>query len=351
MFKSKRIACISDIHLGVHKDTQLWHDQHMNLAHWLKESLIENSINDIIIAGDIFHNRYDISVSTLHKCKEFFNVLKDFNIVAITGNHDCYYRDNSKINSIKVLEGNNFNVFDSSVKVVKFNSKIFAFCPWGTGIEDIPECDVVIGHFEIKNFKMASNHICDDGWDGGNLLDKCKKVLTGHFHTRDERVYENNKTILYLGSPLELDWGDRDGAKGYTILNTNDLSLTFIENTVSSKHIKIRMSDIQSGRVTIQQIKDIIPNNFVKVVVDVKFSESGVDALIAKLNILKPKHLKVDYEISEQLQESEIIKEDKIVSVVQVMQEYVNVIDTDVSKKLIFDKCVELYQKFQNTNE
>lgn len=349
MFQNKKIACISDIHLGVHQNSQEWHKYHLELAKWFRDSLTENSITDIIIAGDIFHNRHEVGVTTLHVAQEFFDILKPFNIVAITGNHDCYYRDNSKVNSIKVLQKDNLTVYDTLHVENCFNKKV-AFCPWGTDLSDIPQCDVVVGHFEITNFKMANNHVCEDGWNSIDLLERCQKVITGHFHLRDERTYEDSKTILYLGSPLELDLGDRDTTKGYTILDLNNLTLKFIENTVSPKHVKIYLSDLKAGKYKAATLKGMIKNNHIRLVVDVKFADSDVDVLLMKLNMLNPTHIRVEYDLPvDTLNESvnEIESISSLVSIQSVIQEYVNALDVQISKKDVYNKCLEYHSLFQ----
>ena len=104
MFKQKQIACISDIHLGVHQDSQRWHNIALSFARWLDEQLTKHNIQDIVISGDIFHNRHEIGVNTLHAAYDFFKILDKYNIIAITGNHDCYLRDKSDINSISILQ-------------------------------------------------------------------------------------------------------------------------------------------------------------------------------------------------------------------------------------------------------
>jgi len=347
MFSGKKIACISDIHLGVHQDSAVWHEQHLNLARWFRDSLKEQGVQDIIIAGDIFHNRHEVGVSTLHVAKEFFDILSEFNIVAITGNHDCYYRDNSRINSIKIFERDGFVVHDT-MHILDYNNVKFVFCPWGIGLEDIPKCNVVVGHFEITNFKMNTHHVCDDGWESLSLLSLCDRVITGHFHLRDERMYDSGKTILYLGSPLELDSSDRDTSKGYTILDTDTLALTFVENKISPKHAKIYISDLQNNKYSASILKSIIPNNYIKLIVDVKFSDSNVDALLVKLNTLKPVQLKVEYDLPLDDNEVSTADSERLVSIESIMKEYIDALDTKAQKQQIYTKCMELYKQFQN---
>ena len=102
-FNKSNICCISDIHLGVHQNNSSWHKILLDWVKWLDKQLIENDIDDIMICGDLFHYRDEIAVNSLHIANEFFDILKRYNIVMITGNHDCYYKDNSLVNSLSIL--------------------------------------------------------------------------------------------------------------------------------------------------------------------------------------------------------------------------------------------------------
>ena len=120
------------------------------------------------------------------------------------------------------------------------------FCPWGTTLSQIPKSDIVFGHFEIQTFKQNSFKMCDDGMTSKELLERCNLAISGHFHLRDERVYDEG-TILYLGNPFQMDFGDVDSTKGYYILDLNTLKYEFTENTISPKHKKIYKSGVCGG--------------------------------------------------------------------------------------------------------
>ena len=74
-FSSNKVACISDIHLGVHQNAHTWHEIALDFARWLDQELKLRDIKDIIIAGDIFHNRHEIGVNTIHCARKFFDIL------------------------------------------------------------------------------------------------------------------------------------------------------------------------------------------------------------------------------------------------------------------------------------
>lgn len=343
-----KIACISDIHLGVHQDSQTWHNIALTYANWLRSTLIERNIKDIIIAGDVFHNRHEIGVNTIHAAYRFFDILKDFNIVAITGNHDCFYKDKSDVNSISILSNSNVVVYQE-LHNLNVNGKSFAFCPWGTAVESIPKSDVVVGHFEITNFKMNHHKVCDHGLATESLLDKAKLIISGHFHYREHRKYSNGKSILYLGSPHELDFGDRDQVKGISILDTDTLEIDFIENTISPKHKKIPVSKLVDG--SIKDVDKLVTGNIISLYVDTKVSTQNVDLIINKFSQYKPLQLRTDFNFTEESQVNTEDLESLSFDIETALQEFINLLTTDVNKKDILEKCLELYKISQVTNE
>jgi len=347
-FSGKNIACISDIHLGVHQDSQQWHNIAIQFAEWLNQTLKERDIDDIIIAGDIFHNRHEIGVNTIHTAHNFFNILKDYNIVAITGNHDCYYKDKSDINSVTILNNKNIQVFHELV-TTKYRNKIITFCPWGVSVQNIPNSDILIGHFEITNFRMNSHKICDHGIPTESLLDKASLIISGHFHYREQRKYSNGQTILYLGSPYELDFGDREQTKGVSILNVETQEIEFIENNITPKHHKILLSDLLCKKIS--NIPEYINNNIISLCFDQKLTLQQVDELIAKIQQHKPLQFRTEYNILE----TENLVDDGVeqlsLDVETAIHEFVDLLQVDVEKKLILDKCLDLYRVSLTNNE
>jgi DNA repair exonuclease SbcCD nuclease subunit len=344
----KKIACISDIHLGVHQDSQQWHSIAMKFVVWLDNTLKRNNIEDIIIAGDIFHNRHEIGVNTIHFAHTFFNVLKDYNIVAITGNHDCYYKDKSDINSVTILNNNNIQVFHELV-TTKYREKSITFCPWGTNVKDIPKSDILIGHFEITNFRMNSHKICDHGLSTENLLDKASLIISGHFHYREHRTYSNNQSILYLGSPYELDFGDREQVKGISILDIETLKIEFIENNLTPKHHKILLSDLLNNKIT--NIPEYVKGNIISLCFDQSINLQHADELITKIQQHKPLQFRTEYNILETEKLIEDGVEQLSLDVETAIHEFVDLLQVDVDRKLILDKCLDLYRISHSTNE
>ena len=289
-----RVAVFSDLHLGVHVNSPTWHEISLEWAKWITNDLAERDIKNIIFCGDFFHSRSEITVNTLHHASILLELFNDFNITMIAGNHDSFYKHNSTINSIKIFNGHkNITVVDTPTKIALHKKTVF-YSPWGTDIESIPDCDVIFGHFEIESFKMNVHKVCDTGFKSTDLLSKAPLVISGHFHLREERVYESGK-ILYVGSPFELDFGDAGSTKGYYILDFANLSYEFIENTISPKHQKVALSDIIKIKNFEQTATKLFSNNIVKLYVDKVIRPEDLDKLSVKLGNFKPLNLIFDH--------------------------------------------------------
>jgi predicted MPP superfamily phosphohydrolase len=188
--RGPKVGFFSDIHIGLGQDSAVWHSNILEFARWVTDFYSKHGINEIIIPGDIFHNRNEISVNTLNKAKEFFDLFKDFKVYISTGNHDCYYKDRSDVNSISLLGGwNNIVLVDKTPQVLTIHNsdKTLSLIPWGTSVEDIPVSDICVGHFEIKTFRMNTYKECEHGMESNNLLAKSPFIISGHFHRRDRK--------------------------------------------------------------------------------------------------------------------------------------------------------------------
>jgi DNA repair exonuclease SbcCD nuclease subunit len=346
LFKSNRICCISDIHIGVHQNGAQWHEIVINWAKWLHNELINKGIEDIIISGDLFHYRDEIAVNTIQVVTEVLNIWKPFNIGILVGNHDSYYKDKVDVNSCSILSGwSNITIFSSSTTIEHKNKKL-TFCPWGTELYEIPDdSDIIFGHFEIETFKLNEFKTCIQGIKSKDLLDKCDLIITGHFHLREERKYKNG-TILYLGNPFQMDFGDTNSTKGYYILDINNKTYEFTENKISPKHIKLKLSDlVKQGKLT-NDIKNNIENNILRFIIDKPITSDEVDIILKKFSSLNPLSMNVDYAINFDKfgLPSEAEYDLSGVDITTAIKEFVNILEID-DKDTIVDYTMDLYTR------
>jgi DNA repair exonuclease SbcCD nuclease subunit len=334
-FKDSTIALISDIHLGVHQDNTSWHTVALNFAKWLNTELKQRNILDIVIPGDVFHDRNEISVHTVSVAHKFFEILKDYNILITVGNHDCFYKDRADINSTSILTGwPNITVVDTLQQITQFNKKI-SFVPWATDINKIEQSDLIFGHFELNSFYHNNYKICTHGVPTTNILDRGNTIITGHFHKTEHRIYENGQ-ILYVGSPYQQTFADVNCTNGCYIFNIETLKIEeFIENNISPKHFKLKLSECTSGSFNLKQLKEIIPNNIISFIVDKQVTPEQANLFASKLKTLKPFFLRTDfnYEQSNTLLDNNI--DFTAVDINQAIEEFVNSLDIDLKYDVI----------------
>jgi len=285
MSKTKFAIC-SDLHLGVHQNSEKWLNEALKFAEWFKEELFRNGIYDIIIPGDFFHDRTDINLLTIQYAAKILETWRDFHIWMIPGNHDCFYKDNATVSSVSIFQGHkNVTLFDKVETLIREGKQI-TFVPWSASVDEIPTCDVIIGHFELNGFKMNSFKMCENGVTCDHMLDKAGLVLTGHFHMRQERKSKRG-TILYVGTPYEMDYNDMGVDKGYHILDISDLTLEFVKYNNTTKHKKIKVTDLIANKDDITNyLNSEVRGNVVTLVIDKEIGFDLVNTLVQKVQLL-----------------------------------------------------------------
>jgi DNA repair exonuclease SbcCD nuclease subunit len=343
---NQKVAIISDLHFGLHSNSDMWHKILIDYGTWLKQQLDAQGIRDLLVLGDIFNDREEIGVKTLFITEQFFKLFSDpndiYNIVLLTGNHDSYFRDNSDINSISIFKGwNNVQVVDK-LETLKHHNKTMAFAPWGYKPDDLVDnVDVLFGHFEINTFKKTPLKLCENGVNSDDLLNKASLVFSGHFHIRDERQYKNGN-IVYVGCPFSQSWNDWNSSKGFYILDTANLSYTFTENTISPAYYKIRLSDFLI-KSNIPNIKKLIPNNFIKIIVDTNIDYSQLEKVMSTLTLMKPLEVSSDF-VQKEVKISESY-ESVHLDIGSLITEFITNLDITDIKDKVFKEMEEIYNK------
>ena len=346
--KRSKVLFFSDLHLGVHQNSQTWHNICLDLARWIEGRMIEHNLDTIFFAGDVFHDRHEIGVNTLHTAKKFFDVLRKYQIHILPGNHHAFLSSTVEVNSVEILAQDNIHVYTNPT-TIKVGDKLVTFCPWKTVVKDLEPVDMLVGHFEIPNFRMNATKICDHGDKSSDLLDKASAVVTGHFHFREQRTYDD-KYVLYLGSPYEMDFGDRDQQKGVSIIDFNDLTnIEFIENNVTPKHYRLKISELVQKKYT--NLPSIIKGNIISVYVDSKLDTLTLDLLISKLTQYGPLQFRTEFNVLDTAQiETKDIKKLSI-DIETAFHEFTEHVETRATKKEVLDKCIELYKLCRTSHE
>ena len=83
---------------------------------------------------------------------------------------------------------------------------------------------ILVGHLELQGYDVMRGVKYDEGMDA-KLFSRFEKVLTGHFHCRQER-----ENIYYMGTQYQITFSDLHETKGFHVFDTSTREIEFIEN-------------------------------------------------------------------------------------------------------------------------
>lgn len=232
-----KVAILTDTHFGFKKGNKAFHQYFKSFYDDVFfPYLIKNNIKTVIHLGDSFDNRKAIDYWSLQWSRDtFYDALEKLGITLynIVGNHDIYYRNSNKLNSVDYLLSEYDNVVKiSSPTEFTIGNLNVLMLPWITPENEQDafrmiqntNCSVVMGHLELSGFRVNSKLVMEHGLDP-KQFQKFKKVFSGHYHTRS-----NDGTVFYLGNTYQMFWSDYKDVRGFTVFDTETLKHEHVNN-------------------------------------------------------------------------------------------------------------------------
>lgn len=343
-----KVVLISDLHFGVHKNSDIFLNNQVNyFNNEFIPYLLENKIEKIFILGDVFDNRSAINVKVQNECLNFFKRLDCHKIRSyiLIGNHDCYYTDQTKVNSVNILREFEFVTIIDNIDYFDINGKKLCLASWQTNNDFIPKLkksDICFGHFDIVGFNFSKYRVSEIGINAIQFTDYFKLVFSGHYHTRSIKEIGNTK-IIYLGAPYHITRNDIDELKGFCVLDLDTLEYEFIDSKNTIKFVSLKYPNVFT--------EELVQNNIVDIEVDYNESYNDIDIqkYIKKIELFKPvitPKVKVNNKF---VIDSDISKLDTLqLSVIQLIHEYLNIIEIK-DKEIILNILTELYNECKDS--
>lgn len=265
---------ITDTHLGVRNSLEEWIDIHRDYfyKHFLPLVKREYRPGDILIhLGDVFDSRHALTLKVLNMAIDIFEELgKIFvdGVFVIAGNHDCFYKSTTDVNSLRPLAWiPNIHVFGEPQTIKVSNSKLLLM-PWrkdhAADLSEVqaygPGHDYLFCHMDVYGMKSSRFSAMDTGIDT-KAFSIFKQVYSGHIH-----YAQKIDNVTMLGTPYELTRSDMYNKKGITILTPDTGEEQFFENDFSPKFINMTMTALLERSP--EQLKDSFKNCFVDIRVD-----------------------------------------------------------------------------------
>lgn len=266
-FKENNIGFIGDLHFGKHNEDK-WDQVYNELREWIVEKFKPNT-KQLMFFGDIFDGRMTkasekgATFKLLHFVDQWFSELsKDFEIYMFAGNHDCSYKNtNPEVNGLTLLRNKpNIHVIEDTTDFVRDN-KLYRVVPWACELGET-KVHSIFAHFDIQNFRLNAHKVSEHGYSSKELFEVCDHVYSGHYHHQQESDYKKKtKKIKYLGTPLQLDWGEANKESSVYLfdLSKNEIVEEYT-NDRSPKHIKVFASELEKKSVEFdsKSIVDVI---------------------------------------------------------------------------------------------
>ena len=242
-----KFIAIADLHLSMYAQDKIIPETSLpERLHYLNEVLrniadyainINVNINNIVIAGDIFHNK-----SIIHSLAQsiFLDFLRDhraLNFIIISGNHDMSSKSGSGVSALKSLDNEpNVTMIHEPTVIDNIN-----FVPWNpeTMVDDIKSSnsEYLVAHFGLNEAQLSSGiSIVSDV----KLKDLSgyKHCILGHYH-----LPQSVGNVTYVGSPIQLDWGEKGEVKRFLIVDTDTNEINSVPTEGYKKFIEYKITN------------------------------------------------------------------------------------------------------------
>jgi DNA repair exonuclease SbcCD nuclease subunit len=344
-----KVLLFSDIHIHPHKKSTSRLQDCLDVIPWVFDVAKKNNIKSILFGGDFFHDRHKIDIFTYQKTFETLNQQMnsgDFELYMLLGNHDLWFMDDTSISSVfplSLIKG--VKIIDKPCRIEIENS-IWDFLPFTLNplealatIKSEHKREYLLGHIAINDAKMHRGHYSSDiivEHEGelinvdANVFSKYKYVFLGHFHS-EQRV---GKNIEYIGSPLQLSFGESFEDKHLIIFDVENNKKEYVKNEFSPKHIICNENNISEynldGNFVQVLIQDVSNTDIIDIKKDI-FSNNNVLDLKIKQKINKPIH-EEDKVVFTSLNEIDMISKYVDASKTELDKEYLKKIGEKICK-------------------
>ena len=233
--KLEKVLHIADIHIRNYQRHKEYRKVFRQLYKEV-DALPKNSI--VYVGGDIVHSKTDISPELIKLTTEFLKNLADRrHTIVITGNHDANLNNSSRLDSLSpMIESLNHPKLhylkDSAVhEIAGTHFAVFS-------IFDDPKTFIKAKSFEAETKVALFHGALDMSYtDAGykvesddlkiSMFNGYDMVMLGDIHKR--QFYNEDKTILQVGSLIQQNFGEAFNNHGCAIWNVDSRKAEFID--------------------------------------------------------------------------------------------------------------------------
>lgn len=278
----------SDLHLHAHKGSVNRLHDCLRVSEWAFQQAEINDCRHIIFLGDLLHEKAKIDVlNYLRTFEVFMHFMMEskprYDVRLLIGNHDMYHKEKWDVTSVKPLSAIPGVQIVAEPCSLEIGGRLIDFIPHTHNPLKILDklkqsrssdsLSLLFGHLAVHGaelnsfFGRTADVIVEYDTDmvpvTSDVFSDWKLTILGHYHCA-----QTLGRVEYVGSPLQLSFGETSQEKHIMVLDLDTLDRKYIENTFSPKHYILSPSDI---------VNYDLNNSFVRVVVDSISSKDWVD--------------------------------------------------------------------------
>ena len=293
----------------------------------LKELAEQTEASCIFFLGDLFNSRTSISIDVYYLVfREIEKLAKDIDIYLLVGNHDQFLRKGDiystyPLSSIcqVISEPTVLNLDDSKFVCLPFredHKELLRFI-------EAHEGDYLFAHLGLSGAKVGpTEYKVKEALNPEDIKpEKFKWVILGHYH-KFQRLGDN---IVYVGSMLQHNFGERDEDKFALILDTKTERLQ-----------RVRLEGPRFLQITPNELDERVNGNYVKIICKEKEREE----VLRKLSALRPKGYVVEAEAETRFERR--IEIHPQMSILEMIKKYVEYSNTSLNKQRLIKVAEEI---------
>jgi DNA repair exonuclease SbcCD nuclease subunit len=257
----KKIIHIADLHIRTIQMHDLYREQFETLIDeirehnivWNQEGIEYEEIR-IVVAGDIAHQKINISNEQLLLTSWFLKELSKYGkVVIIPGNHDFLENNTQRMDSItpvvQLLDDPTIVYYKDSGDYIDENIQwvVYSLYQHNTRPEFIKDEDkLTIGlfHGPIMGLSTDLGYEFEDAYDQLNFVD-LDLLLCGDIHKRQQFTLPNGGHAIMVGSLIQQNFGETVKHHGYGTYDVETNEYTFHDLPNEQPFLHFRINDIK----------------------------------------------------------------------------------------------------------
>jgi len=283
----------------------------------IAEYCIKNDIKNIVIGGDLLHGKSVIYALAQSIMLDFFRKYNYLSFIVIDGNHDLSGKGASAVSALKSID-NEPNVL--RIEDDYWRKKDLLFVPYSYNMVDIIKNNketFLISHFGLTEAMLNSGISIVSSLSSKDLVGRYKYVLLGHYHKPQEMITDDIQ-IYYVGSPIQLDWGEKNETKRFLVVDTEKKTIESIP-TIGYKKYREYIITAENKNEIVEEARQLQENgHHVKIV-----KEEDVDIDDTEFRVIDKTEIDITNRgITSSMSKADILKKFLEIKGVQDTEEY-----------------------------